>query len=196
MFLMKPFHPKSVRRKLLLALYSRYLKDPLDMLAPEDVLSESAVSREDLVSNIHYLHDRGLVELMMGYNPPLFAAVRITADGIDLVENTFEFDLRFPPEPGEVESACAEIPLLCERLVEEADFAPLDGEKRRALLGDLQYLRCELARPAERWRVHVLETVLNWVESHFSTVEDGAHTYLPSLELLKTAIQERLRQCD
>ncbi len=181
-------NPKSVRRKLLLALYNRYLKDPLEMLTPDEVITESCVSRDDLIANIHYLNDRGLVELMMGYNPPLFAAVRITANGIDLVENQFEFNLRFPPDEFEGETV-ASIPYLCERLVEEADFAPLDGEERRALLREVQFLRDELARPALRWRRHVLATVLEWMESHFVGFERGVEEYLPSLSKMRLFLQ-------
>ena len=179
-------HPKTVRRRLLTILYERYLEDPLDMLSPEDFLEHGRVTRKDLVANIHYLHDRHLVELMIGYSPPMFAAARITADGIDLVENRFEFNLRFPPEPGAEEVARAGLPLLIERLVEEADFAPLDGEARTNLLRDVEYLRDEIARPAHRWRRHVIEAVLDWIEG--SETEPGET--LPSLGEIRRAIAE------
>ena len=109
-------HPKGVRRRLLLTLYERYLKNPLEMLGPEDFLSDG-FGREELLANIHYLSDSKLVELMMGYSPPWFAATRITAAGIDLVENRFDFDLRFPPAPNEDASIDgADILYLIERL--------------------------------------------------------------------------------
>jgi hypothetical protein len=177
--------PKSVRRRLLQILYEHYLKDPLEMLTPENVMADGTVLREHLLANIHYLNDRGLVELMIGYNPPMFAAVRITADGIDLVENRFEFDLRFPPGPEEASETLANVPTLIECLVEEADFSPLDGELRRCLLRDVQYLREELARPETRWRMPVIDTVLGWIESYF----DDPLAVLPSLRALKEAIR-------
>ena len=179
-------HPKSVRRRLLTVLYDHYLKDPLEMLTPEDVLADSMVPREDLLANIHYLSDKGYVELMMGYNPPWFAATRITAKGIDLVENRFEFNLQYPPAPGDIEATFASVPSLMEQLVQEADFAPLDGEERKCLLRDVLYLRDELARPAARWRAHVIETMLKWIEGYF---EDPA-AVLPVLGDLKDAIRE------
>jgi len=157
------------------------------MLTPEDVLEDGTIKKEELLANIHYLSDRGLVELMIGYNPPMFAAARITAEGIDIVEDRFEFDLRFPPAPGEAEEIHASVPLLVERLVAEADFSALDGEKRKCLLRDVQYLRDELARPAERWRPHVVETILIWIEDHFN----GSGESLPSLPQLKEAIHAR-----
>ena len=156
------------------------------MLSPADVLEDGTVTRADLVPNIFYLSDRNLVELMIGYNPPLFAAVRITADGIDLVENRYEFNLRFPPAPGEIEEGFAGVPVVVERLVEEADFSPLDGEARRCLLRDVQYLRDELSRPAQRWRADVIDTVLGWIAGYFETPDE----VLPSLAILRSLILE------
>jgi hypothetical protein len=177
-------HPKTVRRRILIILYERYLRDPLDMLTPQDILETRAVSREDLIANVHYLNDKGLIELMMGYNPPLFAAVRITAKGIDLVENTFEFNLQFPPEPGEAEHLMAGVPLLIERLVAEADFSALDGEERKCLLRDVQYLRDELMRRPDRWRMNVIETVIGWIAGYFDDPDECP----PSLGALREAI--------
>lgn len=188
---MKPRHPKSVRRRLLTILYERYLKNPLDMLTPEDLLEDGTIAREDLVANIHYLHDRELVELMMGYNPPLFAAARITADGIDLVESPHRFDVLFPPSPDEREETQAEAPVLLERLVCEADCSPLDGEARQALLRDVQFLRDEVARPASRWRREVIQTVLEWIEGHFRDAHEDAQAALPSLAPLKQALEKQ-----
>ena len=182
---MQSFHPKRVRRRILTLLYEHYLKDPLEMLTPEDVLEDGTILRADLLANVHYLNDRGLVELMIGYNPPMFAAVRITADGIDLVEDRYLFNLRYPPDLAEMEETLAGVPLLMERLVSEADFSSLDGEKRHCLLRDLQFLRDEVARPAHRWRVHVMETILSWVDEHFRGTEET----LPSLQEFRQALK-------
>jgi len=185
---MSPQHPKSVRRRLLTLLYERYFEQPLDMLSPEDLLEDGSLTREDLLANVHYLNDRGLIELMIGYNPPMFAAARITAKGIDLVENHYEFNLLFPVEPGEQEEDMAELPLLVERLVEEADYAPVDGEARRSLLRDVQYLRDEVARPVSRWRPEVINTVIRWISEQ---VNDTGQE-LPSLVKIKAYLLERL----
>lgn len=182
-------HPKHVRRKILLGLYTQYREDPLNMLSPEEVMEAAGVSRDELVGNIYYLHDRGLVELMTGYAPPLFAAARITADGVDLVENRFELDRRFPPALDELEVEAAALPHLLERLVWEADFVALDGEARRALQRDLQFIRDELARPAHHWRPHVLTTVLDWIEGWF----DEPDEHLPSFGAFKQHIHTLTR---
>ncbi len=177
---------KSVRRVLLTTLYQAYFEDPLNVLMPEDFLHHESVDRDALVANMHYLHDRGLVELKMGYQPPLFASARITADGIDLVENEFEFELRFPAELGAAELTVVSVPYIVERMVEEAELSPLDGEARRALLRDVQYLRDELARPVNRWRTHVIEAVVAWLEVHSRDAGEG----LASLESLRAALAD------
>jgi len=184
---MERVHPKTVRRRILTLLYRRYIEDPMDMLTPDDLLADGAIKRDDLAVNIHYLRDRGLVELMLGYESPLFNSARITADGIDLVENRFEFNLRFPPTLDEVEHELDEVPLLLEHLVAEVDFSPLDGEERRCLLRDVQYLRDEVARPADRWRMEVVLSVLDWLAAPFAHPEEA----LPSLPRLREIMLRR-----
>lgn len=164
------------------------MRSPLEMLDPEDLMADKTVHRDDLVSNAYYLSDRGLIELMRSYNPPMFAAARITADGIDLVENRYEFNLRFPPAPGSEEEAAANVPALMEKLVAEADFSALDGEERKCLLRDVQYLREELARPVERWRGAVIRTVLRWIDGYF----DNATNDLPTLSLLRVELKGKI----
>lgn len=180
-------HPKSIRRKVLQELYRRYLNDPLEMVEPS-AFGDLLENRRDLMANMHYLSDRKLVEMMMGYNPPMFAALRITADGIDLVENRFEFNLRFPPDPGEEEETGAGLSRLVEQLVEEADFCSLDGEARQCLLRDVQYLRDEVSRPVHRWRRHVIYAILYWLEEPFPVAEEG----LPSLRATREAVDRNL----
>ena len=187
---MEGIHPKTIRRYILQILYRRYLEDPLEMLAPEDFFADARIGRKDLVANIHYLHDRGLVELMIGYNPPLFAAARITAKGIDMVENTFEFNLYFPPGMDELAVAAASAPVLMERLVQEAEFAALDGEARHSLLRDVQFLRDELARPEPRWRRDVIGTVFTWIAAQVADSAEELPSLAPLREVITQSVQE------
>ncbi len=160
---MNPRFHKSIRRSLLLTLYTRYMTDPGEMLEPADFLAEGTLEKHPLLVNMHYLADRGLVELMRGYDPTLFAAVRITAKGIDLVEDQFELDRQFPPLPDAAEAGGADLPMLIEELQHEADLCDIDGMARRALLTDVAYLRSELSRPAACWRLVVIRAVLGWM---------------------------------
>ncbi len=182
---MIPPHPKLVRRRLLAFLYRCYQEDPLNMAGPEEFMEAGGFTRDALVANMHYLADRKLVEMMLGYRPPLFSGARITPAGIDLVENEYLFNLQFPPAPDELEASHGRVPILVEQLVLEADLCALDGEARRSLLRDVQYLRDEIARPAARWRRHVLEAVLDWIEAPVAAAGDE----LPSLPRIRAALR-------
>jgi hypothetical protein len=186
MRLMSSKHPKSVRRRLLQILHRHYCANPLVMLTPEELLSDGTVKRADLMPNVHYLHDRGLVELMTAYAPPMFAGVRLKADGVDLVENHFEFNRRFPPTLSELEEEHDQVPSLLEELIEQADLTQLDGENRKRLQHDIDYLRDEVARPVERWRPEVIQVVLGWVEGYFDELD--VFEELPSLAPLREAL--------
>lgn len=181
-------HPKAIRRWILEMLYERYLENPTEMLGPEDFLETGQVDKKQLAVNIHYLYDKNLVELITGYQPPLFAAVRITPRGIDLVENPIEFNLLFPAHPAGIEEETAELLETMEQLVLEADLTPLEGEVRKNLLRDIQYLRGELSRPAKRWRQQVIEQVLQWIKDSVSGLDRDE--YMPSLKLM----EEQLRR--
>jgi len=183
---MPPKHPKSIRREMLLYLYNRYQNDPLEMIGPGDFLEGCGWTKQELVPNIHYLHDRKLVELMFGYNPPLFAAARILAAGIDLVEHPFEFDRMFPPSLEEDSTEHSRIMYLVEHLVDEVDFAPVEGHARRNQLRDAQYLRDEAALSSDKWRWDVMLQLLDWIEA---PLEDPAGS-IPSIYELRKALQD------
>lgn len=185
---METMHPKKARGLILKILYDHYQRDPMEMVLPEHVLEGGAVTREDLVANMHYLQDRGLVELIMGYSSAVFAGARITADGIDLVEDSYRFALLFPPESDSPEAGPAQLPLLIERLASEADFSPLDGEERMALMRDVMFLRDEAARPAHRWRTKVILAILDWMGDHFKGYEASAESCLPSRDAVREIV--------
>ncbi len=181
---MNKLHLKSVRRMVLLRLYQEYLNDPLNMLEPQDFISRG-VSQQDLVPAAHYLNDRKLIEMLMGYTPPLFSSVRITAMGIDLVENHYLFNLQFPPEPEKLEDGLVALPHLIERLVEEADLSPTNGIVRRRLLTDVQFLRDEISRPVPYWRKETIISVLGWIENAVLQPQDA----LPSLQKIRDCLE-------
>ena len=185
---MKIRHLKCVRRRILELLYHHYMKDPLEILGPEVFFEEGDFTREELAIGMHYLADRRLVEMMIGYNPPLFAGVRLRPEGIDLVENWHEFNLRFPEDLQEDELRLGELPILVEHLVEEADLCSLDGESRRCLLRDVQYLRDEISRPVSRWRRNVIEAIVSWIHEPFT----GRNDVLPSLPRIQQLIREKM----
>ena len=187
---MKHTDHKAVRRAILETLYAAYLEDPLRMVEPELLFAQPPIDRENIIPNIHYLYDRKLVEMMMGYTPPMFSAVRITTTGIDLVEDRYTFNLQFPERPdgkGDAESA---IPYLVEQLVSQGDLTPLDGWTRKQLLGDIQFLRTEVAQHRAYWRPLVINALLDWIETRHEESDGG----LPALPLLRAALAHTLSE--
>ncbi len=168
---MHKLHLKAIRRQVLQRLYQEYLNDPLNMLEPEDFFKMD-ITAKDLAPAAHYLGDRGLIELMIGYRPPLFSSVRIRPTGIDLVENHYQFNLLFPAKPEPREGELDALPHLIESLVEEADISPANGIVRQRLLCDVQYLRDELSRPVQYWRKPVLMAVLDWIDAACNAPEE------------------------
>jgi len=158
------------------------------MLSPEDILGPGTLSREDLPANIFYLFDRGLIELMIGYSPPMFDAARIAPGGIDIVEDPIEFDRQFPADSLENGHLQAEAMPLVMRLAEEADRAPLQGTQREWLLRDVRLLRDELRRSEKQFRLDSVRQALGWIPDYF---EGTANEHLPTLESLRVLIVDR-----
>src|SRR5688572_24771463 len=87
--------PKELRGRILTVLYQTFQRDPMVMMTPSDIADAGNLKMDELAPNCHYLHDRSLIELMMGYNPSFFAAARITPAGIDLYEDRKRFSGMF-----------------------------------------------------------------------------------------------------
>ena len=166
-------------------LYESYQKDPLNMLSPYDIADYGTVVLEELTPNCHYLHDRSLIELMMGYNPPMFDAARIAPQGIELYENILEFDKVFPRDPSEGRLRAPNVIPLMIQVAREAEASSLDGVRREWLLRDLSHLREELRRPEDEWRAETILRDLKWLEGIMDTNEGEE---LPSLEKLKSML--------
>ncbi len=173
---------KTLRRALLAYLYDRYRRNPAGMVEPAELLEHIPTDKDLLAFNMHYLADHGWVELLRGYVPPLFTAARITALGIDLVENPARFNRVFPPPASEqADSPEGALPVVVDLLCEEALYAQVDTEYRESIDLDLALLRRELARPPERRRA---ELILALIEA-LAAVRSIDPQALPSIETLR-----------
>ena len=166
-------------------LYESYQKDPLQMLSPHDIADHGTVVLQDLPPNCHYLHDRSFIELMMGYNPPMFDAARIAPQGIEVYEDILEFDRLFPRDPSEARLQAPNVIPLMMQVAREAEVSSLDGVRREWLLRDLSHLRDELRRPENEWRAETILSDLDWLEG---IIETNLREELPSLEKLKSML--------
>lgn len=160
------------------------------MLTPKEIMDDGTIAREDLPSNAFYLDERGYIELMVGYEPPLFAAARISPDGIELVEDEERFNELFPAESDGVDEDSEAVMGAMMTLAKEAEDSGLVGIHRDWLLRDVTSLRDELRRPVSSWRGGVLREVLKWIEDYF---EGDVDLRLPSMEKLKALLNEKLK---
>ena len=159
------------------------------MLTPADFTDRDIVTITELIPNIHYLHERGYIELMLGYNPPLFAATRISNAGVDLHEDTVEFDRIFPPDVSASTAGTEDLVEVLLTLVDETESLDLSAKKREWLLDDIDFLRQELIKPDVHWRSDFILKRLHWIDVFISKESDSG---LPSYDSLKTILHEKL----
>ena len=178
-------HPNSVRRRILRRLYDFYAENPLHMLSPDDLLEDTELRRSDLAFNSFYLHDCGLVEMMVGYNPPLFAAIRISPSGVDLVENDAEFNRRFPAFDSGLDNRREEALQRLYAVLDEVQAAPIRGIRNAWLLDDLKSLRDALREPSEQWDHRLLGILMSGMREYFG---GDPGEILPSLSHLAAAV--------
>jgi len=187
-FYMPQADPKHARRVILTVLYESYQRDPLFMMTPSDMADASALLMDDLAPNCHYLHERDLIELIMGYSPPLFAAARIAPEGIDLYEDQRRFNQYFTHSPdAHAQDTTAVIPLVMS-LAQEAEAAPIKGLQRDWLLRDVTRLRELMHGPEHHWDADAIVNALEWLDG-FSL--PGIE--LPSLARIKEIVARRMQ---
>lgn len=186
---MKRGNPKAVRRQILSLLYDRYQADPMHSLMPSEIYVETGLSPEDVTPAAFYLHERGLVDLMVGYNPPNFDAVRIAPAGIDLVEDRAAFNQQFPPDDSnEGESYAPVMPLLL-ALVQQIEASQIEGTRQAWLLEDVGRLRDALRLPIASWDPALIRT---WESRVAEYIEDGLAEQLAAFRELQRLIAEFL----
>ena len=178
--------PKHARRVIMTVLYECYQRDPLFMMTPSDMADASALLMDDIAPNCHYLHERELIELIMGYNPPLFAAARIAPEGIDLYEDQRRFKRFFSPSTDEhAEDTVAVVPLVMS-LAQEAEATPLKGLQREWLLRDVTRLRELMHGPEKTWDGEAIANAIEWLDGFV-----GPGIEMPSLTRIKQIVQRR-----
>lgn len=182
-------NPKAARRNIMTFLYENFLSDPLKMLTPSDFTDDDIVTITELIPNIHYLHERNYIELMLGYNPPLFAATRISNPGVDLYEDSVEFDRLFPPDAVATNAGTPDLVAVLLLLVDETDSLDISGKKREWMLDDIDFLRRELVKPDVHWRSDFILKRLQWLEVF---LENEAKDDIASFEALKSLLHNKL----
>jgi len=177
---------RDVRRRILVYLYETYSANPLTVVAPKEMETRARITRDELMGNIFYLEERGFVECMKRYGSRLFAAARITPDGIDLVEDPRRLEAMFG-DRRERSTAIVEDELSVDaadtlrRLYLVVYEQDIDTDRRNALLDDLRALEFEVGRPAGRRRLARIRCLLEWIHDPLAEVEPAVR----ELDLLR-----------
>ena len=181
---------RDVRRRILVHLYETNSADPLTVLSPKELESGAQIERDELMRNIFYLEERGYVECMKRYGSRLFAAARITPDGIDLVEDFGRIEALFGDRrdrpamhvDGEISVDAADTFRRLHLVVYEQD---IDTDQRNALLHDLRALEFEIGRPAHRRRLARITVLLEWIHEPMADIEHAVR----EIDLLRGLLQ-------
>ena len=171
---------RAVRRKMLLVLYDAYQTHPHLMLSPKEVMDATDVTHDELVRNIFYLEEHGLVECLKGFGTALFGAAKLTAQGVDVVEDNERLNDLFPVEGGVPAGPSDELSELFERIRIDARNAPLGQEDIDTLTDELEFIQRSLERAQTPERMRKIETVLGWIGDSF----DGNESVLRDIDRL------------
>jgi len=169
---------RQVRRKILVHLYEVYSTDPHAVVSPHELEIGAEVTRDQIMGNIFYLEERRYVECMKRYGSKLFAAVRITPEGIDLVEDVHRLNAVFgrdrPRPAGGVDSELsADIAETFRQLHLLAYDHGFDTDQRNAVLDDLRALQFEIGRPPDRRRLDKIQLLVELIDEALAPT-DGA----------------------
>ena len=77
-------------------LYKCFTEHPYHRITPKEFIENLGVVQEKLDFNIVYLEEKGLVELQKPLEGSIFVGARITTKGIDIVEDSDQFNNLFP----------------------------------------------------------------------------------------------------
>ncbi len=90
----------AIRKKMLEILYELFQKRPYNRITPKELIEIIGVDLETLHFNAVYLEEKGYLELQKPLDGTLFVGARITAEGIDLIEDIDKFNAIFSTRKG------------------------------------------------------------------------------------------------
>ncbi len=86
----------EIRRRILEIAYQHFQENPYYRITPPEFKEALNIGLKELHFNIVYLEEKGYLELQKPVEGTLFISARITARGIDLVEDEYQLNLMFP----------------------------------------------------------------------------------------------------
>ena len=186
---------REIRYRILMCLYETYTWDPNSVMTPQEIESGTSLTRDQIVRNIFYLEERGYVQCMKHYGSRLFAAARISPNGIDIVEDEVRqtalfgslSDTTAPIQDGGMSIDASE--LLRGLYLAVFNHQSFDTDQRNAIIGDLRALEFELNRVPERRRLYRIRALVEWIHEPLADI-DAAARELDLLRGLLRTIEE------
>jgi len=145
------------------------------------------VTHDGLARNIFYLEEHGLVECLKRFGTRPFGAAKLTAKGVDIVEDNNKLNELVPLTGDTAAGPKDELAELFERIRTDARNAPLGQEDIDTLIDELDFLRKSLTRARTDERAEKIQTVLGWISDSL----DGNEPVLRDIRRLAEIIRER-----
>ena len=178
---------RVIRRKILLALYEVYQSHPQAMLSPREVMDAADVTHDGLARNIFYLEEHGLVECLKRFGTRPFGAAKLTAKGVDIVEDENKLNELVPINGDAAAGPTDELAELFERIRTDARNAPLGREDIDSLIDELEFVQKLLTRAHTDERAEKIQTILGWICDSF----DGNESVLRDIRRLAEILREK-----
>ncbi|MBE0432618.1 hypothetical protein IBX73_04025 [candidate division WOR-3 bacterium] len=135
----------AIRRKILELLYENRVEHPYNRMTPGEFKEAMTIGLKELHFNIIYLEEKGYVELQKPLEGTIFVTARITAKGVDIVENEYDLNVFFPEGSSAVPSSL-DLRARFDNLLDAAKtLTGLSAEPKELLIEELIRIRDELA---------------------------------------------------
>ena len=135
----------ELRRKIMALLYESCTDNPYSRVTPKEFKETLGVGLKELHFNMIYLEEKGYVELQQPFEGTMFVTARITAKGIDVVENEYELNV-FLPAAGAAAKSALDLDASFNGLIAAArNAAGLSDDSQELLIEELNEIRRELA---------------------------------------------------
>jgi hypothetical protein len=137
---------REVRRRIIEMVFKRFKEHPYYRITPAEFKDVLGITLTQLYYNIAYLAEKGFLDLQTPLEGSFFVGARITAKGIDLVEDELQFDILFPldEQPAIPENTLAELTLIQNSIAIEKD---IKKETKELLIEGINDLIHELKQP-------------------------------------------------
>ncbi|HIE05231.1 MAG TPA: hypothetical protein EYP58_00355 [bacterium (Candidatus Stahlbacteria)] len=133
---------RELRREILRLLFEKFQEHPYHRILANEFCKIIGIPLSRLDYNMIYLEEKGYVELQKPREGDVFISARITARGIDLIEDDFEFDLRLKKAETKEEEDDALSAL--DQLKRDVEKSKPRSLSKDDLLAELEELRIEL----------------------------------------------------